>query len=169
MIFHDYVKLTGYLYFFDCSKCWIGINTRGRILNFRWKMRIKTVSHVWLSVVPWTAAHQAPPSMGFSRQEHWSGVPLPSAGELPDPGIQLGSPAPQADSLPTEPPGKPINKIKKILTEWRESRDRGKKERKSEHQEKRPFNSGTTANVVCLKIVFCKNIKISDKILQTSF
>ena len=46
-------------------------------------------------------AHQAPLSMGFSRQEYWSGLPYPSPGDLPDPGIEPGSPALQADSLPT--------------------------------------------------------------------
>ena len=45
---------------------------------WKWKVKVKSVSHVWLLVTPWTAAHQAPPSMGFSRQEYWSGVPLPS-------------------------------------------------------------------------------------------
>ena len=53
-------------------------------------------------VTSWTVAHQAPPSMGFSRQEYWSGLPFPSPGDLPDPGIKPGSPALQADSLPTE-------------------------------------------------------------------
>ena len=52
-------------------------------------------------------AHQAPQSMGFSRQEHWSGLPFHSPGDLPDPGIKSRSPALQADSLPSEPPGKP--------------------------------------------------------------
>ena len=45
---------------------------------WKWKVKVKSLSHVQLSVTPWTAAHQAPPSMGFSRQEYWSGVPLPS-------------------------------------------------------------------------------------------
>ena len=45
---------------------------------WKWKVKGKSLSHVQLSGTPWTAAHQAPPSMGFSRQEHWSGVPLPS-------------------------------------------------------------------------------------------
>ena len=49
-----------------------------------------------------------PRSMGFSRQEYWTGLPGPSPGDLPDPGIEPGSPALQADSLPSEPPGKPI-------------------------------------------------------------
>ena len=43
-----------------------------------WKWKVKSLSHVWLFVTPWTAAHQAPPPMGFSRQEYWSGVPFPS-------------------------------------------------------------------------------------------
>ena len=51
---------------------------------------------------PWTVACQAPLSVGFSRQEYWSGLPFPSAGDLPDPGIEPRSPALQADSLPTE-------------------------------------------------------------------
>ena len=51
---------------------------------------------------PWTVACQAPLSMGFSRQEYWRGLPLPSPGDLPNPGIELGSPALKADSLPTE-------------------------------------------------------------------
>ena len=56
--------------------------------------------HVWLFAAPWTAALQAPLSMGFPRQEYWSGLPFPSPGELPDPGIQPMSPALQVDSLP---------------------------------------------------------------------
>ena len=51
---------------------------------------------------PWTINQQAPLSMGFSRQEYWSGLPFPSPGDLPNPGIEAGSPALQADSLPTE-------------------------------------------------------------------
>ena len=57
---------------------------------------------------PWTVAHQAPLSMGFSRQEYWSGLPFPCPGDLPDPGTEPGSPASQADSLPTELQGKPL-------------------------------------------------------------
>ena len=45
---------------------------------WKWKVKVKSLSHVWLFTTPWTAAYQAPPSMGFSRQEYWSGVPLPS-------------------------------------------------------------------------------------------
>ena len=53
-------------------------------------------------VTPWTVARQAPLSMGFSRQGYWSGLPFPSPGALPDPGIEPRSPALQAESLPTE-------------------------------------------------------------------
>ena len=66
---------------------------------------VKLLSHVCLLVTPWTVAHQAPPSMEFSRQEYWSGLPFPSPGDLPDPGVKPGSPALQADALPSEPPG----------------------------------------------------------------
>ena len=59
------------------------------------------------SVTPWTVAHQAPLSVGFPRQEYWSGLPCRSPGDLPDPGIKPRSPTLQADSLPSEPPGKP--------------------------------------------------------------
>ena len=45
---------------------------------WKWKVKVKSLSHVWLFVTPWTVAYQAPPSMGFSRQEYWSGVPFPS-------------------------------------------------------------------------------------------
>ena len=74
---------------------------------------MKSLTRVRLFVTPWTAAYQAPPSMGFSRQECWSGLPFPSPGDLPDPGIEPWSPALQADALPSEPPGKPH--IKTIL------------------------------------------------------
>ena len=57
---------------------------------------------------PWTVAYEAPTSMGFSRQEYWSGLPFPSPGDLPDPGIEPRSPALQADALPYKLPGKPI-------------------------------------------------------------
>ena len=60
------------------------------------------LGRVRLFVAPWTAACQAPLSMGFPRQEYWSGLPFPSPGDLPDPGIKPGSPALQVDSLPSE-------------------------------------------------------------------
>ena len=70
------------------------------------KMKVKSFSHVRLFAIPWTVAHQAPLSMGFSRQEYWSGLPFPSPGDLPDPRIEPRSPALQADALTSELPGK---------------------------------------------------------------
>ena len=67
-------------------------------------MKVKSLSCVRLFATLWTVAHQAPPSMGFSRQEYWSDLPFPSLGYLPDPGIEHRSPALQADALTSEPP-----------------------------------------------------------------
>ena len=75
-------------------------------------------SRVRLCVTLWIVAHEAPPSMGFSRQEYWSGLPFPSAGDLPDPGIKPRSPALQAEALTSEPPGKSA-----IQTKIEESRE----------------------------------------------
>ena len=71
------------------------------------KVKVKSLIHVLLFVTPWTVANQAPQSMEFFRQEYWSGLPFPSPGDLPDLGIEPGSPALQADALQSEPPGKP--------------------------------------------------------------
>ena len=68
---------------------------------------MKLLSHLQLFATPWTVAHQALLSKGFSRQEHWSGLPFPSPGDPPEPGIEPGSPALQTEVLPSEPPGKP--------------------------------------------------------------
>ena len=74
-------------------------------------MKVKKVlaalSRVWLFATPWAVACQAPLSMRFSRQEYWSGLPCPPPGDLPNPGIEPRSPTLQADSLLSEPPGKP--------------------------------------------------------------
>ena len=75
--------------------------------------------HVQLCVTLWTIAHQAPLSMGLSRQEYWSGLPCPPPGDLPDPGIKPASPvspALQADSLPLGHQGSPINSLYNGLT-----------------------------------------------------
>ena len=83
------------------------------------KVKVKSLSRVRLFVTSWTVAHQAPPSVGFSRQECWSGLPFPSPGDLPNPGIEPRSPALQADALPSESPGKLedalSSSLKKIL------------------------------------------------------
>ena len=67
------------------------------------------LSRVQLFTTLWTAARQAPLSVEFSKQEYWSGMPFPYPGDLPNTGIQPGSPALQADSLLSESPGKPKN------------------------------------------------------------
>ena len=67
------------------------------------KVKVKSLSPVLLFVTPWTVAYQAILSVEFSRQEYWSGLPFPSPGDLPNPGIKAGSPALQADALPSEP------------------------------------------------------------------
>ena len=69
----------------------------------------QSLSPVQLFATLWTVAYQAPLSMGFSREEYWSGLPFPSPGDLPNPGIEPGSPALEADALTSKPPGKPIS------------------------------------------------------------
>ena len=76
---------------------------------------MKSLSRVRLFATPWTVAYQAPPSMGFSRQEYWSGLPFPSPGDLPDPGLKPGSPALHVDALPSEPPGTPNIAIHELI------------------------------------------------------
>ena len=73
--------------------------------------KVKWLRRAQHFVTPWTVAYQALPSMEFSRQDYWSGLPFPSPGDLLNPGIEPGSPALQADALPYEPPGKPEVKI----------------------------------------------------------
>ena len=76
------------------------------LTHFIERKKVKSLSRVGLFATPRTAARQAPLSMGFSGQEYWSGLPCPSPGDLPNPGIEPRSPALQADALSSEPPGK---------------------------------------------------------------
>ena len=82
-------------------------------MTFRISLKYESESEVAQSCPtlcdPWTVAYQTPLSMGFSRQECWTGLPFPSPGDLPDPGIEPRSPALQADALLSEPPGKFYN------------------------------------------------------------
>ena len=71
------------------------------------EVEVKLLSGVRLFVTTWTVAYQASLSMGFSRQEYWSGLPFPPLGDLPNPETEPRSPGLQADALPSEPPGKP--------------------------------------------------------------
>ena len=75
--------------------------------SFKCACVLSCFSHVQLFVTLWTVALQAPLSLGCSRQEYWSGLSFSSPGDLPDPEMEPGSPALQADPLPSEPPGKP--------------------------------------------------------------
>ena len=77
---------------------------------------MKSFSRVRLFVTPWTVAYQAPLPMGFSRLGYWSGLPLPSPGDLPNPGTEPGSPTLQADTLPSEPTGTWLRKGRKGTT-----------------------------------------------------
>ena len=80
------------------------VSTRGPPLTLSSLLAACMLSCVTLCATPWTVARQAPLSVEFSRQEYWSGLPFPSPGDLPNPGIKPKSPALHADSLP-EPPG----------------------------------------------------------------
>ena len=82
-----------------------------------------TLSHVRLFVTPWTVAHQAPPSMGFSRQEYWSGLPFPSLGDLSDPGIEPTSPTLVGGFFTTAPPGKTQWLRRTALVSWKWRQD----------------------------------------------
>ena len=81
------------------------------------------LSHLVVSdslLTPWTVAHQAPLSMGFSRQEDWSGLPFPPPGDLPDPGVEPVSPTLAGGFFSTEPPRKPhmVNKLLQLINKY---------------------------------------------------
>ena len=92
------VKTTGYLVQENKSKHWPATSTK---LNSKMDngSGIQSLTHIWFFGTPWTVACQASLSIGFFRQEYWSGLPFPSPGDLPDPGIKPRSSALQADSL----------------------------------------------------------------------
>ena len=74
------------------------VSSRSTVPDARVKVKVKLLSRVQLFAIPWTVAYQALWSMGFSRQEYWSGLPFPSPGDLPNPGIESRSPALQTDA-----------------------------------------------------------------------
>ena len=92
----------------QCSEKPMICNKEKPLLTTKEVSKCWSLSRAQLFAAPWTAAHQAPLSMRFSRQGYWSRLPFPSPGDLPNPGIEPGSPALQVDSLPTELQGKPI-------------------------------------------------------------
>ena len=108
----------------------------GMMSSVLWSEEMKYLSRVGLFATPWTVIYQALPSMGFSRQEYWSGLPFPSPRDLLNPGIEPGSPALQADALTSEPPGKPYCSI--VFTTC--SRKDGRKGQKGEGQKSRERN-----------------------------
>ena len=87
------------------------------------RKKVKLLSLVQLFATPWTVAYQAPPSVGFSRQGYWSGLPLPSPGYLPNPGIEPRFPTLQEDALLSEPPGNPklIKRLKNVKNKTQQS------------------------------------------------
>ena len=90
---------------------WTCVSCVGREILYHWahSESESEVAQLCLTLCdPWTVAHQAPLSVGFSRQEYCSGLPFPSPGDLPNPGIEPRSPTLQADVLPSEPPRKSI-------------------------------------------------------------
>ena len=79
------------------------------------------LSRVWLFATPWTVAHQAPLSMGFLRQQYWSGLQFPSPGDLPDPGIETMPPALAGRFFTSEPPEKPLKLIRCRKRDWQKT------------------------------------------------
>ena len=104
---------------------WVDQNVRSGFF-IRWMM-VEWLSRVWLFATPCSVALQAPLSMGLSRQEYRSGLPFPSPGHLPDPGIEPASPALASGFLSTEPSGKPQNICNRNLSEemWTEDITKG--------------------------------------------
>ena len=95
------------------------VDCKNQSWHFTMRVKVKLLSRVRLFAIPWTVVYQASLSMGFSRQEYWSGLPFPSPGDLPDPEIEPRSSALQADALPSETPGKLGSRIQgKVLKKY---------------------------------------------------
>ena len=113
--FHNAVQITSTAFLLSAPHNglrwgqWLSTSLRAR------KLSLEASNFIQDLATPWTVAYQASLSMGFSRQEYWSGLPFPSPGDLPDPGIEPESPALQADALPSEPPGKPKPQYKSTI------------------------------------------------------
>ena len=119
---------------------------------------LRHFSNVWLYATLRTAAHQAPPSMGFSKQEHWSGLPCPPPGDLPNPGIELGSLALQAVSLPSEPPRKPRWIWVGLNPTWLVPLKEENLDMNLEIQ-KGDYHMGTETEIKCLRLTATERIK----------
>ena len=94
------------------GQIWTCINKIYKVSSLYISRYLKYTQDI-LFATPWTVPCQASPSIRFSRQEYWSELPFPSPGDLPNPGIEPGSPALQADSLSSEPPGS--SKLYKVI------------------------------------------------------
>ena len=102
LVYRDCYQLTAQSWYIMSiweSFSWRRLNQKPSVL----RVKVKSLSHVWLFATPWTVASQASPSMGFSRQVYWSGLPFPSPGDLPNPGMEPRFLPLWADSLPSEP------------------------------------------------------------------
>ena len=101
--------------------------------------------------------------MGFSRQECWSGLPFPSPGDLPDPGFELGSPSLQADALPSEPPGKPLeleDRTIEITQSGKQKLDLQKSE--SEQSCRDPWDYNKSSNICSIKVPEQENERVQS-------
>ena len=101
---------------------WLNSREQHHLQETEKKEKVLVAQSCQLFVTPWTVTRQAPLSMGFSRQEYWSGLSFLSSGDLPDPGIEPRSPALQADSSPSEPPRKPSGNCADVQI-WRLATD----------------------------------------------
>ena len=111
-----------------CPFHYRGLECKSRKSRNTWKWsEMKSLSLARLFVTPWIVAYQAPPSIGFFRQEYWSGLPFPSPGNLPNPGIEPRSPTLEADTLTSEPTGKPWSNRR--IWPWSTQWSRGKASR----------------------------------------
>ena len=99
------------------------------------------VRHIGLFAAPWTVAYQALPSMGFSSQEYWSGLPFPSPEDLPDSAMEPGSPAFRTDALPSEPPGKQSKSCPWVVLEKEIVKKKKKKKKRQQYIRERKVNA----------------------------
>ena len=107
---HTVPSLGYVLLFYSYHYFWNYIKSQDTSFSYTLlKVKVKSLSCVQLFATLCTVAYQAPPSIEFSRQEYWSGLPFPSPGDFPDPGIEPRSLALQVDTLPSEPPRKPTH------------------------------------------------------------
>ena len=113
----SHMNIVKHLSFHEPLPCFLSSFLLTSLFGNIWKVKMLVAqSFPTLTVIPWIVAHQAPLSMEFSRQEYWSGLTFPSPGDLPDPRIERSSPALQANSLPSESPGKPWQHLKSVST-----------------------------------------------------